>query len=779
VDIRNLNERQRQAVEAVNGPVLVIAGAGTGKTRALTCRIQSLIENHNVSPYNILAITFTNKASNEMRERLANVDNGGVTISTFHAFCAKVLREFIYKMDGYTKYFTIYNEDEKNKLIKKIIADLNINIQDFHKECNFHISNAKNVGLTPIEYENEHGYVTEIDNIIKVYSAYEEQLSQNNALDFDDLLVKTHKLFIEYKDVLEYLQDRYKYIHIDEFQDTNVIQYKIITKLAKKHGNIFAVGDEDQCIYGWRGASYENTNLFVKQFSPQVIKLEQNYRSTKNVLELANKLILNNPSRIEKALWTTCEDQEQINFYKAYSDQEEAEYVARKVYDFINNKGVNPNDIAILFRMGALSRLIEERLLNYNIKYAMYGGFKFFERVEIRNILSYLWVLYNPNDNESFKRIINYPKRGIGKTSIDNIEAIANANATSMFEVVSNLDVYGVTGQLKTKMSLIANMIAEIKEFVKTNENPLEIFKFVLEIAQIREQYDKKKEEDNDRLLNIGQLEGSVSNFVYQNPELTLVDFLQSVTLSTQDDEDANVEAVRVSTVHAVKGLEFEVVFIIGSEDGLFPMSRSLHDSKELEEERRLMYVAITRSKKHLFLTCSESRYLYSARTSMLPSRFLKEMGLVKGLPGVGVVRPEGYTSYKHASFANFKNNNDNNYVGGMRKDFNSVGVGVLDDPIDGNSNVNSNTQMYNYAPNSENNTANSNLITAKKLEDQQSKASQFQVGASVLHPKFGVGEIIANNEINGDGSVVVKFAIVGVKTLNLKFAPLQIISKK
>lgn len=754
----NLNDKQMQAVATVNGPVLVIAGAGSGKTRALTYRIQNLIQKHAVSPQNILAITFTNKATNEMKERLNEIDPyGAMQISTFHALCAKILRKYIDHMPPFSKYFSIYNDDERTKLLKKIIAEFAIDIDGFLKSVAWHISNAKSLGLQAQEFEKEFAYEAHIKELARVYAAYEMQLQKNNALDFDDLLLKTYLLLNTNEHVLSELQNQYLYIHVDEFQDTNLIQYKILKLLAKKYQNIFVVGDEDQCIYGWRGASIENTNLYVEDFKPQIIKLEQNYRSTKQILNLANKLIVNNTSRIEKELWTQNEQGEDVKYYKAYSDQDEADRVVRDIYNKLNS-GTPASEIAILFRMGALSRQFEERLLNYDIPYSIYGAFKFYERSEIRNVLAYLWMIYNSNDNESLKRIINWPKRGIGKTTVQKMETESVLHNVSMYYVLMHADQYNLTNSIINKLKQVQAIFAEIEAFVKDETNKLEdVLKFVLDIAQIKQQYNKHDEEDNNRLLNIGQLQESIENFAHNNPESTMIDFLQSVTLESQQEtlhEDGE-PGVTVSTIHAVKGLEFESVYVVGAEEGIFPISRAYGSEQDMEEERRLMYVAITRSKRHLMVSSADSRYLYNARNSMQPSRFLKEMELVKYAPANSHTFKDGYTSFKHASFASYKPNNGSEEVDNMTQG------------------------VHNYANKPVKIDNNLDKLMQAKLKKQAKNFDAFVVGTQVLHPKFGIGEIIKSNISSGNNSVDVKFGGFGVKCLNLEFAPLQILKKR
>lgn len=743
-NINDLNEQQKSAVETKDGPILVIAGAGSGKTRALTHRIYNLVVS-GVNPNNILAITFTNKATNEMKERLHVVDNGNMQISTFHAFCAKVLRQHIHNLEGYNRYFTIYNEDEKNKLIKKIIKDLEFEVEDYYKDTSYHISNAKNMGLTPDEYLTEYAYVSNITDIVKIYVQYEQQLATNNSLDFDDLLTKTYYLLVNNNNVLTGLQNKFSYIHVDEFQDTNLIQYKILKLLAGKHKNMFVVGDEDQCIYSWRGASTANTQMFIKDFSPKIIKLEQNYRSTKSILDAANKLIVNNNVRVEKTLWTDNSEGEKVRYYKAFSDHDEAEHVSRSIYNLINTEKVSAGDIAILFRMGALSRLFEEKLLSYNIPFVMYGGFKFFERAEVKNVMSYLWLLYNPNDNESIKRIINFPKRGIGKTSIEKVESLSVLHSMSMFNIILNIESFDLTNSTVNKFLPLKSLFESIIAIDK-NEKPSKILQEVLKLTNIKESYNKHDEEDLNRLLNIGQLEESIASYEQYNNGDMLIDFLQSVTLQSADEqsEEEAKNSVKISTVHASKGLEFKAVFIVGAEEGLFPISRAFGSDADMEEERRLMYVAVTRSKRYLTISSADSRYLYNSRTNMYPSRFIKEMELIK--PAKQFVNEFG------GGFGG------NNY---------------------GNSTQKSNPKMNNYTGSGMNFGNNLQSVFNEKLKNQNKNYDSFTVGTTVLHPKFGVGEIIKNYVEEGNNSVEVKFTTLGIKMLNLEFAPLQIITKK
>ena len=732
--LENLNEEQIKPAMAINGAILVTAGAGSGKTRLLTQRISHLILNEHVNPYNILAITFTNKATNEMKERILKICPSAteIWISTFHSMCAKILRENISHLDGFNRYFTIYDTSDCDKILKKIVTDLGYESGDV-KDFSSHISKAKNLGLGPTEYSKVIAFLSKASDIEKVYTLYQNELKNNNALDFDDLLVKTLELFNSCPEVLAYYQNRFKYIHIDEFQDTNLVQYKIAKCLAGKHKNIFVVGDEDQCIYGWRGANIENIVSFRSDFeNVQCFKLEQNYRSTKNILNIANKLIKNNTSRIEKVLWTNNEEGNEPKLNVSYDETKEAEYVAGVIYNLIN-RGVEPNKIAILFRLSALSRIMEEKLLSYNIPYVMTGIFKFFERAEVKNVLAYLRLIVNDRDNESLKRIINFPKRGIGNASVDKIEEIALQNNVSMLEVVKHSDSYNLPKALKDKL-LSLNFVFEN---INLNLSLTDLCEEVINKANIKGAYNRQDVDDADRLLNIDQLLQSIKSFENLNPSCELSDYLESITLTNSIEENQNdSNSVSVSTIHAAKGLEFDYVFIIGCEEGLFPVSRAIDDVLEVEEERRLMYVAITRAKKQVYITYAKTRFLYGDRKPTLKSRFIDEMNLEPA---------ENFNWFKPQTQMH-----NNEY------------------------------KVHNYSQNTTE-TVSTNLqdIMVKKLQTQKNKFSSYTVGTQVLHPKFGVG-IITQAELSGQNpSVSVNFSGFGVKTLSLNFAPLQILKKK
>ena len=768
----SLNEEQIKPAMDTDGAILVTAGAGSGKTRLLTERISYLIKECGVDPYNILAITFTNKATNEMRERILKFcpSADSLWISTFHSMCARILRENISALDGFNRFFTIYDTTDKDKLLKKIVSDLGFE-SDRVKDFACEIDKAKNLGFDPDEYYQITEFKSDAMDTKKVYSAYQNELKNNNALDFDDLLVKTLELFKHCPNILRRYQERFRYIHIDEFQDTNLVQYKIAKCLAGYHKNIFVVGDEDQCIYGWRGANIENIINFRQDFdNVKCYKLERNYRSTKNILNIANKLIKNNTSRIEKVLWTDNEEGELPVYFSAYDETKEAEYVAGSIYNLIN-RGVQPNQIAVLFRLSAISRLIEEKLLSYNLPYVVSGIFKFFERAEIKNVLAYLRLTVNPKDNESLKRIINFPKRGIGNVSIEKIESLAKSNGVSMLDVV--LGDYDLPKALKEKLESLKYVYTHLPD---SKEGMYNFCEKLVKNAEIYGVYNKQVDEDNDRLLNISQLMQSIKSFENQNPNSELSDYLESITLqnSIEETDDAN-NSVSVSTIHASKGLEFDYVYIMGAEEGLFPISRAVGLDDEIEEERRLMYVAITRARKKVFITNAKSRYLYRDKIETTPSRFIEEMDLLPKRTEVDTGYSDGYGSYSKSSYNGYNSNYGGGYSRSSEYSYN-------------NSNYNSNKttmynntdSMYNYAKDtSEKVSTNLQDLMVKKISNQKNNYDGYTVGTQVLHPKFGIGTIIKNNLSGVSPDVTVDFGKFGNKTMSLSIAPLQILKKK
>ena len=757
-DLNTLNEKQREIVYNSDGAVLVSAGAGSGKTRLLTHKVAYLIAEKHISPLNILAITFTNKATNEMKERIQTmVEDSNVWISTFHSMCAKILRENISHLEGYNQHFSIYDTSDKTKVIKALIKEFGDDEEkDSHlkDKIDYHISNAKNMGLTPQEYEQECSFYTDIKDICKYYSAYEKTLKENNALDFDDLLMKTYILFKKSKPVLEYYQNKFKYILVDEFQDTNPIQYKLVKLLSAVHKNIFVVGDEDQSIYGWRGASIENIKKFITDFdNVKVYKLEQNYRSTKNILNMANTLISHNNERLEKTLFTENEDGENVTYSASYDEKEEGEYVARTISN-LHYSGVEYGDIAILMRINSISRVFEEKLLNYNIPFVVTGGFKFFERLEIKNLLAYMSVVVNPQDTNSLARIINYPKRGIGDATLEKIKQVAFEHNVSPVILLRDLKEFNL-GKISAKVQEFSALLGNLFESYERDELE-EFVENVIKESGILEFYNTSSEEDENRRRNINEFVNSVKEFCHNNPDGTITDYLQSVTLQTAlNEEDGTLgNCVTLSTVHSCKGLEFDYVFVVGSEEGIFPLSRR-NEEVDVEEERRLMYVAVTRARKKLYMTRAKSRFLYNERGNTIESRFLKEMGIATKPTTASAMQNFGYTERDDYSYGTSKFGNTYGSTGGVSYPSKSYGFG-----------------------DEENGFASKSVVTnplKSTIKSTSSKYDAYTVGKRVLHPKFGVGEIIKKDGSGDNVFVTVSFATVGNKTLSLAFAPLQL----
>lgn len=769
-----LNDHQKKIALDTEGAILVTAGAGSGKTRLLTHRICHLIENKGINPHNILAITFTNKATNEMKERIAKMvpNSAGITIKTLHSFCAQILRQNIDKLEGFDSRFSVYDSSEQDKLLKKVVKDLQLD-EKVAKSVDYHISKAKNDGLSPLEYLRENKYQPHIEDIVKAYAEYQRQLKNNNALDFDDLLAKTLELFNASPETLEYYQDKFHYIHVDEFQDTNLVQYKIVRLISAKHKNVFVVGDEDQCIYCWRGANIENIRNFTKDYECKVYKLEQNYRSTKEIIKHANTLIKNNAARIDKTLFTENEDGEEITYYEGYDENEEAEYVARAIYG-LYSKGIDLSNVGVLMRVSALSRLMEEKLLNYNIPYKVSGIFKFFERLEVKNILAYLTMIVNPRDNASITRIINYPKRGIGQATIDKLAIESEMQHRSMVDLVENYRELDISSTIKAKIAEFGDMITDFKKAYE-EKGLSEFVEYVVDRAGIKGLYNTDSEEDVDRTMNIDQLLQSVKSYEHLNEDANLIDYLESVTLqSTLDEEDDMLPSVSISTVHASKGLEFDYVFIIGLEEGKFPLSRAMDSIDELEEERRLMYVAITRARQKLYLTRAKSRFMYGSRDKQIPSRFIEEMGIVVEKPKLRPTFSDEYDNY--SSYGS-------SYSGGYGQQYNRS-YGSTNNY---SSYSNKTTTYQDYVAKSPSYSKPSQTITStgglgglqslmnNKLNTQKKNFGDYKVGTQVLHTKFGVGTIVKVD--GGDGNFVsIDFGKLGVKTLSLNFAPLQIL---
>ena len=744
--LSKLNEEQIKPVLDTEGAVLVIAGAGSGKTRVLTSRIAYLVLEKSVNPSNIMAITFTNKAADEMKKRLERVIDGTeyMWVSTIHSMCVRILRRDIDKI-GYDKYFTVYDETDKEKVLKRVFKELGADDDKLLKSAKNYISSAKNDCLSPDEFRSEYAHLHFIDELTEIYREYENQLMRSNALDFDDLLLKTYELFKTHEEILDYYAEKFRYIHIDEFQDTNKVQFAIAKMLAKKHGNIFVVGDDDQSIYGWRGAKIENILSFDRIFGgAKVYKLQRNYRSTKKILQLANCIIKNNSERKDKELFTENSDGARVETFIGTDENNEATYVAIQIKNLMARTDYSYKDFAVFMRVNALSRAFEQEFTKYGIPYRIFGGFKFFERKEIKDALAYLKLINNTLDDESFLRAVSVPRRGIGDKTLSELREFCAGVGISMYDGLMRLDETSIGSAAKTKLYNFRQLIDGFKDYASVN-SVSELLKYVLEKTSFKEQFSEKTEENASKLYNISELINSAEQFVKDNVGAVLSDYLSSTSLATDTDSINTDDAVTVATIHAVKGLEFKCVFVAGLDEKILPIQRSMGDDSELEEERRLMYVAITRACERLYLTRATSRYMYGSREFMTPSRFLKEAQPVLN-PNAAENRSNtfGYSGY-----------NDKKY-----------------DSFDDDYPVLSKTSGYSssYAK---------TFLGAKPLKENKSADfNGYKRGVKVRHVKFGEGTVI---DVKGAGDnliVDVAFRGVGIKALSVKYAPMEIVNE-
>ena len=737
-----LNKQQLEAVMQTEGPVMVSAGAGSGKTRVLTYRVAYLITECHVPAQKILAITFTNKAANEMKERITNISEDGmlVTVCTFHSLASKLLRSYASFLNDYDSNFSIYTEPEQAKVYKTIFQNLGFNRDDdkLKAEIKHHIARIKTDGIDVEEYCNINKFLKCIKYVKQVYLDYQAELKRNNAMDFDDLLINFYKLLKTNEEVRNSIQNRYLYIHVDEFQDTNSLQYEIIKILAEKTKNILIVGDEDQSIYSWRGANIDNIYKFTKDFpGAKIIKLEENYRSTKAVLEKANQLIKNNENRLDKQLYTSNEQGDDVQYFSAYQESDEADYVIRKILQ-LKSQGMPFSEMAILMRLNALTRPFEEKLLAYNIPHKIYNGFKFYDRAEIKSTLAYLVALANPSDDNNIMRIINFPKRGIGEASINQLMELAVSLKISLKETIINSRNLDLKSSLKTKLEPLAKLLKEADEKSKS-EGLYDLITYIVEEAKILSSFDQKDETEYERWLNVNSLINSIKEYEENNPNSTFTDYLETISLTSQIDEGNSVNGVVLATVHSAKGLEFDTVFVVGLEEKIFPISRDETDS--LEEERRLMYVAITRARKKLFLTASKSRFMYGKREMTVPSRFLREISMIKD-KSFDYVSPYGaYSGYSTKTYAS------------------------------------TNVQPQTAKP-----IKPFDINSIKGLQKGIQKAnvdlSKVALNALVSHPKFGTGRIIDMKDFAKNNCVSIDFEIFGVKALSLDYAPITFIEE-
>ncbi len=713
-----LNEEQIKPVLDTEGAVLVLAGAGSGKTRVLTHRVSYLMSELGVPACNILAITFTNKAAKEMQERVIAIasEDDSPWISTFHSFCAKVLRYDIEKL-GYTSNYSIFTSNDSTKVVARILKELNIDDNEVKKTVRNHISNAKNIGASVDDYCNQLGGRNS-DLIRDVFNKYESELKRNNALDFDDLLLKTVILFKDFPEVLAKYQERFKYIHIDEFQDTNKIQMLLVRMIADKHKNLFVVGDDDQSIYGWRGAEVENI-LNFKKFYPncRAYKLQQNYRSTGSIIQCANAVIQNNKTRMGKELWTEADKGMKVTYKNCFNDKEEVDFVLGEIRKLIDYNNYSFNDFAILVRVNALTRIFEEKMNLYGMRYKLIGGFKFYDRKEIMDTIAYLRMVANPYDEESIIRIINFPKRGIGDTAIEKMRNYCYAKGVSFIDgLIAVEDNEVLTKAMKTKFMSFRDLVVDLMN--KKLDLPFDEFmSYMVNRIDFYTVYDMDNAEDKNKLENIDEFINVVKEFCKANEGATLEDFMQSVALISDSEDSDTDEYITMATIHGVKGLEYKTVFLVGLEEGIFPSSRALNDPKDMEEERRCMYVAITRAKDRLYVSSAGSRFRFGKVEYNAVSRFVTEADLVKK-------DPASFELLAKSKYASIITNPQRPSQGAS-----SNAGGITKD------------------------------LTA------------YVVGAVVVHSRFGEGTILSRDGENG----TINFAKLGNKNFNLKLTPITI----
>lgn len=762
--LKQLNDKQYEAVVNTEGPCLVIAGAGSGKTKVLTHKIAYLIDEKGVLPWNILAITFTNKAANEMKERIEGLVGDvakDIWMGTFHSVCVRILRRFIDRI-GFDSSFIIFDTSDQRTLIKACIKNIGLDDKMFtDRSVQSEISNAKNEMLEPDQYTLRANGDFRKEKIALVYEMYQKRLKENNAIDFDDIINYTIKILMDNPDVLEYYSDKFKYVLVDEYQDTNKSQFTLVTLLASKNGNITVVGDNDQGIYSFRGADISNILNFERDFpGTKIIKLEQNYRCTGNILKAANSVIKNNEVKYKKQLWTENDVGNLPKVYSAKNEYDEGTYIATQIEHLRREEKYNYSDFAILYRMNTQSRAIEEILRREGIPYKIIGGLKFYERKEIKDVISYLRLIQNPSDNISLKRVINEPKRGIGKTSLDNIEKLAEDTGISMYEIIKNADQYGLN-----RVFLNSREFVNVIEELRNKKDDIKISELIKEILN-KSGYTKALEEENtieaeNRIENLDEFLTVAIEFEDESAENKLSDFLEGITLSSDiDNMEETDDSVTLMTLHSAKGLEFPVVFLVGMEEGIFPGYKSISEPKELEEERRLCYVGITRAKKNLFLTCSKQRTIFGSTSCNPISRFLKE------------IPEELLDGYDEVFGENQENNRfeDSKYSWTYgSKDNGNIKTYKIDkkEPVSAASNITG----FAFR------TAESFLNSiGKKTSNSNVDLSQYKAGVRIFHKKFGEGTISTVEPEGEDLKVDINFDKVGHKRLMAKYANLEVI---
>lgn len=735
--LEDLNSSQKEAVLHPKGPCLVIAGAGSGKTRVLTYRIAHLIK-QGIDPFSILALTFTNKAAKEMKNRIEGIvgtEARSLWMGTFHSIFARILRTEGYKI-GYPPNFVIYDTQDSKNLIKAIVKEQNLDPKLYKENFVFNrISNAKNRLISPLEYKNNTILQEEDSSSLRpmigeIYKIYSERCFKSQAMDFDDLLFNTNTLFSEHIDILNKYQQLFQHVLIDEFQDTNYCQYLITKRLASVSRNIFVVGDDAQSIYAFRGAEIRNILKFEDDFDDlKTIKLEQNYRSTKTIVNAANSVIEKNKSKISKEVWTDNEDGELISVKKSFSDNEEGKIVSNLIFEEKNRNQLTNSNFAVLYRTNSQSRSIEEALRRIGLKYKVFGGVSFYQRKEVKDLIAYLRFSINQNDEQSFRRIINYPRRGIGQTSVDKIITISNKENISLWDVIQRSSEL-LNSRINNLLTPFKDLIISFSNFSKNNDAYTTASHIASNSGLLKELWDDRSIEGISRYENVQELLNSIKEFLDNddNKNKKLEDFLQEISLMTDQDkvDDSNEEYISLMTIHMAKGLEFSVVFIVGVEEDLFPSQMMISSREDLEEERRLFYVAITRAMKKLYLTYSSTRYRYGMLKDCEKSRFIKEI------------------SPAYLDFDNFNTNR-------------SLVSNVLKE------------KKRNLSPIKKVSTNNSSSIKSSNIDD-------LIEGVNVKHEIFGIGTIKKVDNHSNQKKAIVNFKNVGEKTLLLNFAKLKVI---
>ena len=770
--LEGLNDKQYEAVVNTEGPCLIIAGAGSGKTKVLTHKIAYLIGEKNVKPWDILAFTFTNKAANEMKTRVEGLIGdmaNDMWMGTFHSICVRILRKQIDRI-GFDTSFVIFDTSDQKTLIKQIVKNQNLDDKLFSdRSVLTEISNAKNDMLEPDAYAIKVRGDYRKEKIADIYDTYQRKLKENNAIDFDDIINFTIKILLENPDLLEYYSSKFKYVLVDEYQDTNKSQFTLVTLLASKYGNITVVGDNDQSIYSFRGADITNILNFEKDFpGTRIIKLEQNYRCTQSILNAANEVIKNNETKYEKKLWTENERGSLPKVYRGENEYDEANYVVRQINSLKIEEYYKNSDFTILYRMNSQSRALEDILRRENIPYKIVGGLKFYERKEIKDIIAYLRLIQNPNDNLSLTRIINEPKRGVGKTSLDNIDALSANSGVSMYEIIKNADNYGlnrVYGNTREFINAIEDLRAK-KDSMKISE----LIKATLQQTGYSKALELEKTiEAETRLENLDEFLTVAIEFEDESADNSLSEFLEGITLSSDlDGMEETEDSVTLMTLHSAKGLEFPVVFLVGMEEGIFPGYKSIGEPQELEEERRICYVGITRAKQKLFMTCAKQRTIFGSTSCNAVSRFLKEIpaSMVDGAEeleerrNMYVAEEESEWSYGSSRRSSYGGYDSGSMYGEHYSSYKDIaaassrGVGTT----------------YQFR------SADSFLNSLNVKKDDSVDLTAYKAGVRVFHKKFGEGTINSVETEGEDLKVDISFDKVGHKRLMAKFAGLEVL---